>query len=96
MKRKLLLAPAIGGVPEVFTDGEQGFYWPLDNPAEGARRLVAVLEDEAVYARLSQSARQRFESSFSAAKVAPRLREFLFEVAHQTPKTRALTHAEPA
>lgn len=76
-----VLAAPVGGVPEVFEDGEQGFYWPLDDPQEGARKLVALLESDATYLRLARAARARFEAQNTAEVVAPRLRDFLLSVA---------------
>lgn len=75
------LAAPVGGVPEVFDDGEQGFYWPLEDPKEGARKLIALLENETTYARLARGARKRFEARNSAEVVAPQLKDFLFSIA---------------
>lgn len=80
-----VLAGPVGGVAEVFLDGQQGFYWPLDDPAEGARKLILLLEDEATHARLAQGARRRFEQCYNADLVGPRLIEFLLEVAEERP-----------
>lgn len=79
------LAPATGGMPEVFADGEQGFYWPLDDPQAGARKLIALLEDADTYARLARGARRKFETDYSLDLLAPRLRDFLLAVADKTP-----------
>ena len=76
-----ILAGPVGGVPEVFDDGEQGFYWPLDDPAEGARKLIALLEDKSTYARLARGARERFEAKFTAEVVGPQLINFLLQFA---------------
>ena len=72
-----VLAAPVGGIPEVFTDGGEGFYWPLDDPAEGASRLIALLEDPARYAALADAAVQRFEQHFETSVVASRLLDFL-------------------
>ena len=76
-----ILAGPVGGVPEVLVDGEQGCYWPLDDPMAGARLLIAVLEDEETYARLSQGARKRFEAKYTAEVVGPPLKSFLLGIA---------------
>lgn len=75
------LAPPTGGMPEVFADGQQGFFWPLDDPKEGARKLIALLEDDGTYERLALGARRKFENGFSADRLAPRLKEFLLGIA---------------
>ncbi len=76
-----MLASPVGGVPEAFFDDEQGFYWPLDDPTEGARKLIALLEDKAIYARLAEGARKRFEANYTAELVGPQLMNFLLEIA---------------
>jgi glycosyltransferase involved in cell wall biosynthesis len=76
-----MLAGPVGGVPEVFFDGEQGLYWPLDDPKGGARKLIALLEDKSTYARLAQGARKRFEANYTAELVGPRLMNFLLAFA---------------
>jgi glycosyltransferase involved in cell wall biosynthesis len=35
-----LLAPAVGGIPEIFLDGQQGYFWPLDD-LEAVAHLAA-------------------------------------------------------
>ena len=72
-----ILAGPVGGVPEVVLDGMQGFHWPLDDPETGARKLIAVLEDDATHARLAAAARRQFEARFSAETVGPQLADFL-------------------
>ena len=84
-----VLAAPVGGVPEVFQDGEQGFYWPLEDPAEGARKLIAILEDEATYERLAKGARQRFVAYNAAETVAPKLKRFILSIAAEGTGERA-------
>jgi glycosyltransferase involved in cell wall biosynthesis len=75
-----ILASPVGGIPEIFFDGEQGFYWPLDDPKEGARKLIALLEDKAIYTRLADGARKQFEVKYTAELVGPQLMNFLLEI----------------
>jgi glycosyltransferase involved in cell wall biosynthesis len=72
-----VLAAPVGGIPEVFDDGREGCYWPLDDPAEGASRLIALLEDTARYSAMSVAAVHRFEQHFETSVVASRLLDFL-------------------
>ncbi len=60
-----ILAPAVGGIPEVFMDGQQGYFWPLDNPDIAADKLCEILENETLYTQLSAQARVQFEAHFS-------------------------------
>jgi glycosyltransferase involved in cell wall biosynthesis len=60
-----ILAPAVGGIPEVFIDGQQGYYWPLDNLEFATTKLCQILEDQLTYAKCSAEARNRFDTYFS-------------------------------
>lgn len=75
-----VLAGAVGGLPEVFDDGVEGRFWPLDDPARGAEMLIEVLDDQTTYDRMSAAARQRFETHFDADVVVPRLYDFLQDI----------------
>ena len=72
-----VFAPAVGGVPEVFSDGVEGRYWPLDDAERAAQILCGVLEDTALRVRMSLAARLRFETAFSSAVAGERLASFL-------------------
>jgi glycosyltransferase involved in cell wall biosynthesis len=72
-----IAAVPVGGIPEIFADEVEGVHWPLDDPDEGAKRLISVLEDRDTYARMSQAAGERFASHFDTAAVACRLASFL-------------------
>lgn len=61
-----ILAPAVGGIPEVFRDGVEGAYWPLDDSAAAARLLVHILRNESTYARMAHAAQQRYRQAFEA------------------------------
>lgn len=65
-----VIAPAVGGIPEVFCDGHQGYFWPLDNLEVATDRLCEVLENETLRARLSIQARDHFVSHFSEQALA--------------------------
>ena len=61
-----IVATAVGGTPEIVTDGESGL---LVAPPPDATRLAAavgrLLEDEALRRRLAAGARERFARSFT-------------------------------
>jgi len=65
-----ILAAPVGGIPEVFTDGKEGFYWPLDNIEAAADKLSVLLENKALYTDMSQNARSRFVHYFSKPVLA--------------------------
>lgn len=66
-----------GGVGELFDDGVEGRFWPLDDPEKAARILVELLEDPVRLASAGEAARRRFLRDYDADAVAPRLVRFL-------------------
>jgi glycosyltransferase involved in cell wall biosynthesis len=56
---------AVGGVPEIIENGVTGFLVPPKNPAALADRLVDVLSDDDLAARLGAAGRARVETEFS-------------------------------
>ena len=65
-----LVASAVGGIPEVVTDGEDGLLVPSEDPAALAAALVRVLDDAALAERLGNEARSTIERRFAATRVA--------------------------
>jgi glycosyltransferase involved in cell wall biosynthesis len=72
-----ILAGAVGGIPEMFSDGVEGFYWSLDDPAAGAKKLIALMEDKETYNKMAEAAKARFSANFQSSVVANRLLSFL-------------------
>jgi len=82
-----VVAAPVGGIPEVFTDGVEGRYWPLDDAETAARILVDILQDDARLEYMGLAAKQRFLKCFEESIVFPRVADFLLEgctVEHQT------------
>jgi glycosyltransferase involved in cell wall biosynthesis len=77
--RPVVAAP-VGGLPEVFDDGVEGRYWPLDSAQRGAEILLEVLDHPEVYGRMAKAARLRFETRLDSDVVVPRLYDFLQRV----------------
>jgi glycosyltransferase involved in cell wall biosynthesis len=59
-----LVATRVGGVPELVTDGGNGFLVAPRAPAEIAERLVQLLEDSALRARMGAAGRLAAERKF--------------------------------
>ena len=70
---KPVFAAPVGGIPEVFSDGVEGYYWSLDDPDAAATKLIRVLEDRAHYEALSKAARERHAQHFSTDAVQNKL-----------------------
>jgi L-malate glycosyltransferase len=59
-----LVATRVGGIPELVRDGENGFLVPPRSPASIAERLIQLLGDAALRARMGQAGRQAAERQF--------------------------------
>ncbi len=75
-----VLAAAVGGIPETFTDGVEGFSWDLEDVSGAADRLIALLESEQIYAQASAAARRRYEERYRPDLLGPRWLQALFDV----------------
>ncbi|ANS26720.1 glycosyltransferase [Rhodococcus opacus] len=59
---------AIGGVPEMISDGVTGFLVPPNEPRRLAEALVRVLSDTSMRGRMGRAARARVETEFTLAR----------------------------
>jgi glycosyltransferase involved in cell wall biosynthesis len=62
-----LVATRVGGIPELVTDGENGFLVAPRAPEQIAERLVTLLEDAALRARMGAAGRLAAEEKFDLA-----------------------------
>jgi glycosyltransferase involved in cell wall biosynthesis len=60
-----ILAPAVGGIPEVFDDGIEGRYWALTDVDASASMLIGLMEDDALRMRMAHAAKERYRSKFN-------------------------------
>lgn len=65
------VATRVGGVPELVTDGVDGFLEAPGDIDAQARRVAALLTDDALYARTSAAARQTAVQRFSSSRIIP-------------------------
>lgn len=72
-----ILAPPVGGIPDLFVDAAQGYFWDTNNVQTAAALLIHLLDTPDLRERLGVSAQARFEAQFSAGLVAARLHRFL-------------------
>jgi glycosyltransferase involved in cell wall biosynthesis len=68
-----VVSTAVGGVPELVDDGENGLLAPAHDPATVARHLGALLRDPAQRRRLGANGRSTVEERFDARVAACRL-----------------------
>src|SRR5665213_965884 len=66
----------VGGVPELITDGEDGFLEKAGDIAGQARRVVELLSDNTLHERMAVAARKTASSRFCTEKIIPRYEEY--------------------
>lgn len=76
-----ILAAPVGGITEVFSDGVEGFYWQLDNPAMGAKKLIELMENSERRNQMAKAGQMRFYSKFESSVAAKQLLSFLLKYA---------------
>jgi glycosyltransferase involved in cell wall biosynthesis len=72
-----VVVPGIAPMPELCTDGVEGRFWPLDDPAKAAAILLQLLDDETALRAAAEASSERFRRDFDANVVGPRLYSFL-------------------
>lgn len=72
-----VVAADVGGIPEIFREGQEGRFWPLDDVGKACDVLLDVLRDPDVLARMRAAASTRFREYFESSTVASRLLNFL-------------------
>lgn len=70
---KPIVATPAGSVPEMITHGENGFVCSKNNPDCFPNTLRAILENEYIWSYMSQCSRKRYEETYDASKVFPKL-----------------------
>ena len=78
-KRPILAAP-VGGIPEVLTDGKEGYYWDLENAHHSAEILISILENSQKWQLMSEMAGNTFATRFHPNIVGRRWMNALLEV----------------
>lgn len=67
-----ILAPPVGGIPEIFSHGREGYFWNLRNVEEAADKLCGILEDKNLCKRMSKAAKDRYIHHFSRDALSER------------------------
>jgi len=62
---KPAVAPQVGGIQEIIKDGMNGFMVPPRNPEALAEKIIQILQDHALYSKMSQNAYQVVRKQFS-------------------------------
>lgn len=72
-----IIAPAVGGIPDLIDEGRNGVFWTLENPRAGADLLIRLLGDPPSLKALADGGRVRFQTEFETSRVAARLEAFI-------------------
>jgi L-malate glycosyltransferase len=88
------VATAAGGVPDLVTNGEDGYLEPVGDTQKQAERLVELLSDTDMHARMSQASRKKAESHFSTELIIPQYEAYYQQVISQdgTLRSSAVSH----
>lgn len=65
-----VLAPRVGGFPEIIDHGKDGFLIDGYDPGLFAEKCVEILSDRKLLASMSSAARKKVETKFSSARMA--------------------------
>jgi N-acetyl-alpha-D-glucosaminyl L-malate synthase BshA len=79
------VATRVGGVPELITDGVDGFLEPVGDTTAQAARVVSLLTDDALYARVSAAARHSAETRFATSLIIPQYEQYYEDVCATAP-----------
>ena len=72
-----VLAGRLETLTELVEEGEEGWFFPLDDAARAAATVIDLLDREPERVRAARAARDRFQREFDADLLAPRLLSFL-------------------
>jgi N-acetyl-alpha-D-glucosaminyl L-malate synthase BshA len=61
----------VGGVPELITDGEDGFLEKVGDIESQSKRVLDLLTDDALHTRMAKAARQTASTRFCTEKIIP-------------------------
>ena len=74
------VATRVGGVPELITDGEDGFLEPVGDIARQAARVVQLLRDDQLHYRMAKTGRWNAAERFCTEKIIPQYERYYEQV----------------
>ena len=74
------VATRTGGVPELITDGVDGFLDPVGDIQGQAKRVVLLLRDGQLYEKMSTAARHTAKERFDTSKIIPQYEHYYEEL----------------
>ena len=80
---KAVVATAVGGIPEVITDGKTGLLVPANSPDKLAHAITVILKDEGLREQLGKAGEQRCRDRFLVTRAVEQLRTLYLEVSQE-------------
>jgi glycosyltransferase involved in cell wall biosynthesis len=74
------VATRVGGVPELITDSVNGFLDPMGDISAQAARVVSLLADEQLHARMAKAGRETAQMEFNTEHVISQYERYYEEV----------------
>ena len=74
------VATRVGGVPELITNGVDGFLEPVGDIGAQAARVAELLTDESLYQKMAAAARRTAVDRFASERVIPQYEKYYEEV----------------
>jgi glycosyltransferase involved in cell wall biosynthesis len=74
------VATRVGGVPELITDGVDGFLEEVGDISAQATRVLQLLTDEELYRNMSMAARYKAEDRFCSSLIIPQYERYYEEI----------------
>jgi N-acetyl-alpha-D-glucosaminyl L-malate synthase BshA len=74
------VATRVGGVPELITDGEDGFLDEVGDVEAQARHVIELLQDDDRHARMAARARAKAVETFATERIIPQYEAFYREI----------------
>ncbi len=68
-----VVSTRVGGIPEVVTDGHEGWLVPAGDVDALAEKLALLVANPELAAQMGAAARERVELTFSAQRILPQL-----------------------
>ena len=72
-----VLAAPVGGIPEIVTDGVEGYLWDLMDIERSTTKLIDILDDDGLRLRMGTAGREKYNCRFRTDRLAPELYHFL-------------------
>nr|WP_279330500.1 glycosyltransferase [Desulfuromonas soudanensis] len=85
-----VVAPNVGGIPEVIKDGVEGFLLPNRDPGRFAEKCRQLQGDAGLRERMGRAARNKVQSAFSAGAMAQKYEQIYRDLAADASNPRSV------